>query len=461
LVDGVTLCLDVGDAVGPRLGLECHLREQPAAEPRWERFLDDLVERGWCTPAKRAALLAWPGVTLPGEISDPWPAHLVHESLRQPADHLTSLDRRLNHVKLTYSPAQAIEAKAYFGFRHARLRPTAEPGEATTPRLRRRNGGGLPAAITAAADFLVAARVRGWWRDFTGDADWVTGWGDEWVTAYVGAALAATPHDAGRAAAQEAWRLLVERRQPCAGWGYNRFGPVDADSTAWGARLAAAIGAVGSWPARNARATLAQHVLSDGGITTYRATACPRPTEEHLTPPNGSNAGWCRTSHACVTAGAAPIVGEPALDYLRTAQSADGNWRGYWWGDDEYATALAAEALAATGRPDDALCVTAAAEWAGARVGDDGAIGDSPFATALGLRILELDGGAQEPAERAHRWLLDRQEADGGWRASARLQNPRPDITDPSSRPPAAATIDEARTFTTATVLTALARSAA
>ena len=461
MVDGVTLCLDVGETVGPRLGLECHLRKQPAAEPRWETFLDHLVARGWCTPAKRAALLEWPGVTLPGETAEAWPAHLVHESLRRPADHLTSLDRRLNHVKLTYSPTEAIEAKGYFGFIHGWLRPPVEPSEPPTPRVTRRNDNALPGAVAAAADFLVAARVgAGWWRDFTGDADWVTRWGDEWVTAYVGAALAETSHDAACAAAHEAWRLLVERRQPSAGWGYNRFEPVDADSTAWGVRLAAAIGQADSWPARSARAVLSQHMLSDGGITTYRVTVCPRPKPEHLKPPDGSHAGWCQTSHACVTAGAAPIVGEPTLDYLRKAQSADGNWRGYWWADDEYATALAAEALAGTGRPDDARRVAAAAEWAGAHVGADGAIGNSPFATALGLRILQLGGGGPGPAQRAARWLLDRQETDGGWHASARLQNPRPDVTDPSTRPPAAATIDEARTFTTATVLTALARSA-
>jgi hypothetical protein len=463
MVDAITLCLDVGEDVGPGLGLECHLHKQPPAEARWDPFLAHLVERGWCTPAKRAALLEWPEVTLPGEITDPWPAHLVHESLRRPADHLTALERRLNHVKLTYSPAEGVEAKGYFGFLHKWLQPPAEPDEAPTPRVRRRAGDALAAAVAMAADCLVAARVRaGWWRDFTGDTpEWVTRWGDEWVTAYVGTALAGTSHVAARAAAHGAWGLLVERRQPSAGWGYNRLEPVDADSTTWGLRLAAAIGTTGSWPARNARAALAQHILADGGITTYRVDACPRPAAHHLKPPGGSHAGWCRTSHACVTAGAAPIVGEPALEYLRGAQRADGSWLGYWWADDEYATALAAEALTATGRPDDARRVSRSVEWAGARVGADGTIGDSPFATALGLRILKLDARGQGPAQRALRWLLDQQEADGGWRASARLQSPRPDVIDPSTRPPATAAVDDARTFTTATVLTALVGSAA
>jgi hypothetical protein len=273
--------------------------------------------------------------------------------------------------------------------------------------------------------------------------------------------VAGFPHVATRAAAQDAWCLLVERRQPSAGWGYNRLDPVNADSTTWGARLAAAIGGGGSWPARNARAAVAQHQQADGGVTTWRVSACPHPAAADLKPPDGSYAGWCRTSHACVTAGAAAVLGEPALDYLRAAQSADGNWHGYWWADDEYATALAAEALARTGRRDDSRRVAAAAEWASLRIGADGAIADSPFATALALRILCLNAFGSAQSRRIVRWLLDQQEDDGGWRASARRQSPRPDVTDPSARPAAVTEVDDARTLTTATVLTALARGAA
>src|SRR5205085_779729 len=74
---------------------------------------------------------------------------------------------------------------------------------------------------------------------------------------------------------------------------------------------------------------------------------------QRLRPPDGSYAGWCATSHACVTAAAASVGYEPGREFLRSAQHADGSWRSYWWDDDEYATALAAEALAATGDPDD------------------------------------------------------------------------------------------------------------
>src|SRR5207253_3374790 len=82
LVDGVTVCLDVGETVLPRLGLELHLDRQPPAEPRWAVFLDRLVDAGWCTAEKRDGLLSWPGRVTPAGEDAP----------------IASLEQRLSHV---------------------------------------------------------------------------------------------------------------------------------------------------------------------------------------------------------------------------------------------------------------------------------------------------------------------------------------------------------------------------
>jgi hypothetical protein len=257
--------------------------------------------------------------------------------------------------------------------------------------------------------------------------------------------------------------LLAQRRLPLGGWGHNRRAPVDGDSTAWVLRLALAVGESDSLAARAGRLTLERHRQADDGIVSYLPDTCPRLGTPILTPPDGSYAGWSETSHACVTANSALLGDEPARRFLRGAQREDGSWASYWWPDDEYATALAAEALAATGRPGDRASVKAAVRWTLARVDQNGSVADSPFATALALRTLRLtieDRIAREARETALAWLLDQQQPDGSWRASAWSLGPRPDVIDrASSSAPPMRCLDEARTFTTSTVLSALTRS--
>jgi len=278
----------------------------------------------------------------------------------------------------------------------------------------------------------------------------------------VGCALAQSNGREARRAADGVWSMLARRRMPVGGWGYRRQIAVDGDSTAWGLRLAQALGTSDSAPARAAYSALEDYRAFDGGIVAYTEAACPKPSAPSQTPPNRSYAGWCATSHACVTAATAGLGDLRALDWLRGAQRKDGSWASYWWVDDEYATALAAEALAGWGRTADRGRVEAAARWSLQRIGPDGSVNSSPFATALALRALHLHRDAPEAAERINAslgWLAQQQEADGGWTASARLISPRPDLTDRDSSPIAPmTTLDEARTFTTATVLSALVK---
>ncbi len=157
----------------------------------------------------------------------------------------------------------------------------------------------------------------------------------------------------------------------------------------------------------------------------------------------------------------ARIAGERQRDFLRNSQQPDGSWEAYWWEDDEYPTALAAEALVAHAHPGDERRVDAAVRWARRRLSAEGAVDNSPFATGWCVRLLRLrsdDSTTRAEMERAIRWLVDHQDSDGGWPASARLIAPRPDVTRRSAgdAPPPATSLDEGRTYTTASVLSAL-----
>lgn len=115
-VDHITLCLDVGKQLYPRLGFECVLIAQSPTEPRWAVLLDYLVEEGLCTAAKRDGFLGWSGMTTPLLSDLDWPDHLIVESLIHPANHLSIIQRRFSHIKVIYVPGEPLSAKGYVGF---------------------------------------------------------------------------------------------------------------------------------------------------------------------------------------------------------------------------------------------------------------------------------------------------------------------------------------------------------
>ncbi|MCA9051326.1 MAG: terpene cyclase/mutase family protein [Planctomycetaceae bacterium] len=318
----------------------------------------------------------------------------------------------------------------------------------------------LSQSIAAAVNFLLDARNReGWWQDFST----TYGAADEWVTAYVGSALTSADHSGAQRAARDAWRLLCSRREADDGWGYNRFVPPDADSTAWALRLAQAIGESETDRARAARRFLNQHLLRGNAVTTY--------LEDRLrafagTPP-GSLDGWCRTPHDCVTAAVAEVteIGDSVGHYLQKQQQPDGAWNGYWWFDDAYTTALATVALAKRDNRRRRQIVQAAARWAAERIGPDGAarcpLADLPsaFATAACVRILlngPPSGGVTESLDSAARWLFDAQRLNGSWLSSAYFAFPAPSVTDACNAVNVPSVLDSDGIFTTATVLNAL-----
>lgn len=455
--DGITVCLDVGSEISPRLGLECAVQERPGWENRSAAFLGKLIAKGLCTPEKSAALLAWPGCTDPRDLPGPWPRELARLALLQSPGYFTAIHRDISHVKVTLAPGREPEAKVYFGFNHVWLKPVLET----------RTEGPLPAAwnskcgaaevagaIKKATEFLLDARsFTGWWLEYDGFES--GGTSDEWVTGYIGTALAGLPDESCRRAVAWAWELLAERRQGDEGWGFNSAVPPDADSTIWALEVARAAGRSEADRARGAAAFLVRHGEPDG-IHTYR--------EEYFLPHSGHVAvppdikSWFG-QHTCVTAAAAAndSLGMRAelLPRLRDLQAADGRWQSAWWPDDDYATAHGAEALAEGGVIEDRARLERAARWAAKRVRSDGAVpgayhpDGSAFCAAFVLRTLLLVENSEDIREtltRVVRWLLKQQRTDGSWAPSAGVYVKRSD-------PP----VTETRgAFTTATVLMAL-----
>ncbi|ARV57835.1 hypothetical protein BZZ01_03575 [Nostocales cyanobacterium HT-58-2] len=117
-VDYVRLTCDVGDTISPQIGLECFLQKQPKNELRWQLFLDYLVEKGLCTPAKQNALLAWPGLSQKASQPDIWPHNLNSGDMLLGSRAFSIFGRTLNHLKIVYKPDSLLEAKAYLAFFH-------------------------------------------------------------------------------------------------------------------------------------------------------------------------------------------------------------------------------------------------------------------------------------------------------------------------------------------------------
>jgi hypothetical protein len=489
IVDHVKVCLDVGPRVYPQIGLEAMFMQMHGLDPRWRALLDFVVERGMCRPEKRDALLGWPGTVQPRRATMPWPADLLLWEIASPASAFGVFDRRLSHIKVVYRPGAPLSAKAYFGYGYLTIdksappdwlpRNPSQPSDQTSTRdsdatlgLDRRESRSVREAIEAGIRFLLGVRNQaGRWRDFY-DVDRpqaadtrVTGYAsDEWVTAYVGAALAALDSPAAREGAREAWRLLLHRRGERDGWGYHGQLPVDADSTAWGLRLAERVGGGDHPRAAAARAFVRAQMDPSGGVRTYRAVDCPALAA--FLKMDGPYDGWCAV-HACVTAAVAadPELGPAARPFLRERQLADGHWTGHWWDDDEYATFHAAAALASTHDDQDTARVNRAAAWALSRldaasgaVWSDAHGGPSAFATALAIQTALLGARTHHAAvENSVEWLTATQRGDGSWPASARLRVPAPPAVDPLSMPELGLTyLDIGRVFTTATTIAAL-----
>lgn len=117
--DTFWLAIDVAEAVGPKIGIECYFSQQHQSSTRWSEFLDYLVEQRWSTEQKRDALLAYPGSSTIESDPHLWPEnlHLISRLFGTPG--FMQLNRAIHHVKLVYQPRKPVEAKVYL---HAEYR---------------------------------------------------------------------------------------------------------------------------------------------------------------------------------------------------------------------------------------------------------------------------------------------------------------------------------------------------
>jgi hypothetical protein len=442
LSDRVIVGLDFAPRLQPRIGFEAILDLPPPMEPRWPELFDYFVGEGLCTEAKRRSLEALPARFYPEVEGQKWPASWLVAALLGSKHLVPWVERRVSHLKLVVAGDGGVSAKAYVSAQHHWSR-SAPPPSADRASSRQPADALLAAAADRAVGFLTAALGQDdLWRDFS-----MPGASDEWVTAFVGWALAGIADERACSAAQRGLEALLARQREDGGWGYNRHCASDSDSTAWALKFLQASRRAGP-ASEKATAFLLSHRLPDGGFSTYSAGAQLRLDDR---PWNGPSQGW-RSSHLCVAANAAGALPGLLTPLLRTGQSPDGAWRAYWWRTDVFATALAVDALVADESAAEAR--RRAVDWARRQA----PLARSAFDRAWLARILiHGDLSDLDSARLILTGLVQEQGADGGWAAGAELLLPHPSRLDRDER--LIPYLDLRRLFTTASVLAAVAAS--
>lgn len=290
--------------------------------------------------------------------------------------------------------------------------------------------------IRRAIDYLlVRQRTDGAWLDYA----LPVGASDQWVTAYVAAALVRVPAELRPPALgptlERAAQWLICQRSYTRGWGYNGTTGADADSTAYAIDF---LRLQGRRVAFEDMDFLLEHWHPAGGARTYLRTD-----------------GWGRDHPdvTCPVFRALPAAEQrerlPALlAYLRSMRDEFGCWPAYWWRTSYYSTYLCLELLYELGIPEAQLLppprpathtMTTAFE----------------LGFALGALALRADAQAWGPHLEA---LLRLQQKDGGFVGGANLGVTDPDCHEPWKTPRRRYYVDRQGLLTTASVLRALLR---
>jgi len=292
----------------------------------------------------------------------------------------------------------------------------------------------IAAALEDGIRYLLALQQpEGCWTDYA----LPTGQSDQWVTAYIGLALARhgkrMRHQESLMAARTAAKWLTEQRTYSAGWGYNAATGPDADSTAIALALLRELG----WPvAAHDQAFLQQHWRDEGGLATYQGPGAWGTVHWDVTP-----LGYLGLSPAAQRA-----LRPQFLRAIAANRCADGTWLSYWWKRPYYSTFTTLEALAQIGEPEPGN--------AGAPAAVQPADNAFDLACIIGSDLL------RGPATEDHHWrlhsLLAWQQEDGRWPGHANLRVTDDGCYAPWNRPVGECYADLAGTITTATVVRVL-----
>jgi hypothetical protein len=296
----------------------------------------------------------------------------------------------------------------------------------------------VAAAVRRAVRRLAEAQQDGHWSDYA----LPVGTADTWVTAYVLTQLRDLP--AGlrdrsvHAASGAALAWLRSARTPGGGWGYNSTCDNDADSTGLAVQ---ALRSHGLPVPPDALALLRRCRHDGGGFATY---------------PPGSAPGAAWTAPAVdVTPTAVDALGEGrhrTAAWLLEQRGENGLWRSYWWLSPLYPTASALRLLAGLGhtRPRGRTLRPT-------REALRGYVGNGAFETALLLRC-RIALHLMDSADALLGLLLDQQNRDGSWPASAHLRLTTPTVHEPWNAVDAGTVyLDRQQILTTATVVDAMA----
>ena len=299
-------------------------------------------------------------------------------------------------------------------------------------------GEALRRSLYAGGRFLLRHQSPdGAWRDFSTKP----GISDAWTTAYVGLCLLTLPEPRPidwRSALERAALWLRERMDR--GWGYNANCPPDADSSALAILFLRHCG-VDVTPAAYSR--LWSFSRPDGGFATYL-----KPDERD---------SWA-VSHPCVTPVAVHAMltclapDDPRLaaayDYIRSGQTAAGNWQSFWWRSPLYGTRVNLEAVLELELAFDRESL---ARYL--RAQEPTAAFERALLAFCHTLLGELDEAGEVVAS-----LLDQQQPDGGWPSEPIQRLTRRSCFEPWLDPdPGPLLADQERLFTTATALRSLA----
>jgi hypothetical protein len=267
--------------------------------------------------------------------------------------------------------------------------------------------------------------------------DLPVGASDQWVTAFVGLALAQAEQVLGdgvaHAAAERAADWLTRERTYEAGWGYNAITGPDADSTAMTLAL---LRALGRPIAPGDQCYMSESWRAEEGIATFLRHDAWGVAHWDVTP-------W---GYLGLSAEEQSRLRGEFLKALEVNRLPNGMWRAYWWRTPLYSTFVTLEVLQALGLAEPDLPI----EYGPLQI-------DNAFDLSCLIGIEQFRGVSNARVGDHLRAMLEWQDRDGRWPGHANLRVTEQSCYEPWNEPESGDYYkDDAGTITTAMALRVL-----